>query len=212
MFLHSAQMLELDHIAIAGESLDAATEFVEAALGVSLQNGGRHDHFGTYNRLLGLAGGLYLEVIAIDPAAPKPLRPRWFDLDRFSGPPRLTNWICRTTDIDAVGETVKLDMGAPIALTRGDLRWRMRVPDDGVLPYDNMCPAVIQWDCAKHPASLLAPSGCGLRRLVVTHPDATQLRDALSPALKAPSVVFETGPEPHLSAEFDTPHGLRVIG
>ena len=34
---------------------------------------------GTHNRVLGMAGGMYLEVIAIDPDAAA--RPRWFGLD-----------------------------------------------------------------------------------------------------------------------------------
>ena len=54
----------------------------------------------THNRLLGL-GDLYLEVIAADPSAPRPAWPRWFDLDRFTGAPRLTNWICACDDLEA---------------------------------------------------------------------------------------------------------------
>ena len=45
-----------------------------------------------YNKLLRL-GDLYLELIAIDPDAPKPERARWFALDDFSGDMRLTNWV-----------------------------------------------------------------------------------------------------------------------
>ena len=92
--------LALDHIAISAETLEAGADWVEMALGVPLAGGGKHPHMGTHNRLLSL-GDLYLEVIAIDPAAPMPAHPRWFDLDHFAGPPRLTNWICRTSDLDA---------------------------------------------------------------------------------------------------------------
>ena len=60
--------------------------------------------FGTHNLLLGLDDGLYLEVISIDPGAPQPAFPRWFDLDRFSGVPRISNWICRT---DALGKLLR---------------------------------------------------------------------------------------------------------
>ena len=92
--------LTLDHIAISAGTLEEGVAFVEAALGVPLAGGGQHPHMATHNRLLGL-GDVYLEVIAADPAAPRPTWPRWFDLDRFDGPPRLTNWICRTDDLDA---------------------------------------------------------------------------------------------------------------
>lgn len=37
--------------------------------------------FGTHNRCLGMEDGIYLEVIAVDPEAPPPSRPRWFGLD-----------------------------------------------------------------------------------------------------------------------------------
>lgn len=204
-------MLELDHIAVAGETLDVATEAVETALGVGLRPGGRHDVFFTHNRLLGLADGLYLEAIAIDPDAPAPARPRWFDLDRFSGTARLTNWICRSDDLDADLAHLGAGAGAPVALSRGDLRWRMAVPADGRLPFDNCHPALIQWDCDQHPAALLPASGCALRRLMVAHPEAAELRARLAPLLdEASRVEFEPGP-PGLMAEIDTPHGLRVL-
>ena len=85
--------LELDHIAVAGETLEAAVAHVEAALGVTLDPGGVHVEMGTHNRLLSLGPDLYLGVIAIDPEAAPPGRRRWFDLDRFDGLPRLHSWI-----------------------------------------------------------------------------------------------------------------------
>jgi hypothetical protein len=85
-------MLTFDHIAISANSLGDGVDMVEAALGVALAGGGEHPHMATHNRLLGL-GDLYLEVIAANPAAPRPAWPRWFDLDNFDGPPRLTNWV-----------------------------------------------------------------------------------------------------------------------
>lgn len=201
--------MQLDHLAVAGETLDAAAAAIEAALGVALQPGGRHDLFATHNRLLGLADGLYLEAIAVDPEAPAPGRPRWFDLDRFSGTARLTNWICRVDDLDAALARLPDGVGAPVALRRGDLRWSMAVPADGVLPYDNLFAALIEWRGDLHPADMLAPSGCALRRLLVAHPEAGALRRALA-GFADPRVAIEVG-APALLAEFDTPHGLRVL-
>ena len=202
--------MQLDHIAVAGATLDAAAAHVEEALGVAMQPGGVHATFGTHNRLLGLADGLYLEAIAVDPAAPDPGRARWFDLDRFTGAPRLTNWICRCEDLRAMLAGMPDGAGSIVDLERGKLRWRMAVPADGVLPFDNLFPALIQWRGALHPATMLAASGCSLRRLVVAHPEAGALRDVLAPVLQAPRVEFETGPA-GLRAEIDTPHGLRVL-
>ncbi|WP_171173837.1 VOC family protein [Ruegeria sp. HKCCD8929] len=195
--------MQLDHLAVAGETLDAATAHVEEALGVRMQPGGHHARFGTHNRLLGLAEGLYLEAIAVDPDAPDPGRPRWFDLDRFAGQPRLSNWICRVDDIERVPEQA----GKPVALERGDLRWRMAVPEEGRLPFDNLFPALIQWQGALHPASMLAPSGCALRRLIVTHPEAQALSALLGTLDR---VIFEVG-DVGLRAEVETPHGLWVL-
>ena len=204
-------MMILDHIAVSGVTLEEAAEATEAALGVSLQGGGKHPLFGTHNRLLGLEDGLYLEVIAADPDAPAPDRPRWFDLDRVSGAPRLSNWICRCEDMAALLAALPPDAGRPVALTRGDLRWDMSVPKDGILPFDNLHPALIQWRCAQHPAQMLAPSGCRLRRLTLQHPEAEALQTRLAPHFTDDRVVFEPAPAPRLAAEIDTPHGPRVL-
>ncbi|CUH81086.1 hypothetical protein TRM7557_03232 [Tritonibacter multivorans] len=200
-------MLALDHIAVAGTTLAAAVDHVEAALGVPLQPGGKHAHFATHNSLLGLAEGLYLEAIATNPAAQPQQRPRWFDLDRFSGPARLACWICRSEDLDTTLAQISADAGQPVALARGDLRWQMAVPLSGVLPFDNRFPALMQWHGA-HPAARLTNRGCALRRLIVSHPEARALRDLLP--LRDPRVAFETG-ESGLLAEIDTPHGLRIL-
>lgn len=199
--------MELDHFAVAGETLDAAVAHVEAALGVAMQPGGKHGRFGTWNRLLGLADGLYLEAIAIDPAAPAPDRPRWFDLDTFRGAPRLTNWICRVPDLDVALAGLPPGAGDPVELERGALRWRMAVPASGVLPYDDRFPALIQWRGALHPAAMLAPSGCALKRLIVSHPQAADLAASCG---RMERVVFETGASA-LRAEIETPHGPRLL-
>ena len=203
-------MLEFDHIAVSGETLDAASEAVEAALGVSMQPGGAHDVFHTHNRLLGLEDGLYLEAIAINPEAPAPARPRWFDLDRFRGPPRLTNWVCRCGDLEAALADLPEGFGAPVELQRGDLRWRMAVPSNGALPYDNCAPAVMQWLTPVHPATRLVQSGVRLRRLTLRHPQADALRASLSTHLRDDRVAFEMG-APELAAAFETPHGPREL-
>jgi len=197
----------LDHLAVAGETLMEASAHIEQALGVPLQDGGQHETFGTHNRLLGLRDCLYLEAIAIDPQAPVPQRTRWFDLDRFKGHPRLTNWICRVDDIEASLGVFPDGAGRPINLARGALRWQMAVPPNGRLPFDNLFPALIQWHGDLHPARMLQDSGCRLHRLVVFHPDALELAKLLG---DLDHVVFDTGPAA-LHAEFETPHGKRVL-
>lgn len=202
-------MLALDHIAVSAASLEEGAAFVEMVLGVPLAGGGKHPHMGTHNRLLSL-GDLYLEVIAIDPAAPKPAHPRWFDLDHFAGPPRLTNWICRTDDLDAALRAAPPGTGIATDLARGDYRWRFAVPPSGQLPFDDCFPALIQWQGDLHPARSLRDHGIRLTRLDITHPDAPALRAALK-GLADPRVAVELGPYHALRATFDTPHGPRVL-
>jgi len=199
--------MKLDHLAVAGETLQAAVEHIEAALGVPMQPGGRHVVFGTHNQLLGLADGLYLEAIAADPGAIPERQPRWFDLDRFTGAPRICNWICRCDDLAGALAGLPGGAGSPVSLTRGDLRWQMAVPADGILPFDNRFPALIEWQ-SPHPAPLLTQQGCTLQRLVIAHPQADELREMLT--LQDARVVYETG-APSFEAEFATPHGRRVL-
>lgn len=202
--------MQLDHLAVAGATLEAAQAHVEDALGVAMQKGGDHDVFHTHNMLMGLEDGLYLEAIAINPDAPQPTQPRWFDLDRFTGAARLTNWVCRSADLAGDMQHLPDGLGDRVSLTRGALRWDMVVPETGVLPFDNLCPALIQWHTPVHPGQMLQPTGCRLRRLVVVHPDAEVLQSHVEAGLQDRRVVFETGAL-KIHAEFDTPHGLRRL-
>lgn len=202
--------MQLDHLAVSGETLDQARSYVEEALGVQMQTGGEHAVFHTHNTLLGLEDGLYLEAIAINPNAPTPDRPRWFDLDRFEGAARLSNWICRTDDLDRDMAALPKGIGLPVSLTRGDLRWQMVVPSSGILPFENQCPALIKWETAQHPSDSLVPSGCRLHRLVVSHPEVIALREVIATVLDDTRVVFEVGPIGQM-AEIETPHGLRQL-
>ncbi|MCC1493303.1 VOC family protein [Cognatishimia sp. F0-27] len=185
-------MLELDHIAVAGETLGAATAHVEDCLGQPMGPGGQHAHFATHNRLLGMEPALYLEAIAIDPTVPRPPYARWFGLDAFRGAPRLDKWILRTDDLDAAIHALPM-AGEAVALSRGNLRWSMAVPRDGMLPFDGLFPALIQWHSDTPPGLSLAKPALSMSGLTVRHPEAEALRALLDPYLDAPLVSFETG-------------------
>lgn len=202
-------MLRLDHLAVSATTLAEGVEAVEAALGVSLAGGGQHPHMATHNRLLGL-GDVYLEVIAADPALPRPSWPRWFDLDNFFGAPRLTNWIVRCENLNSALSGAPFGTGIPVELQRGDFRWRMAVPADGKLPFDNAFPALIEWIGALHPTQRLPEAGVRLTRLEVSHPDAAALRKALV-RFQDPRVALIDGPRA-MRATFSTPHGSRSLG
>ena len=197
---------QLDHLAVAAATLDEGVEWLADRLGARPGRGGRHPAMGTHNRLMSLGPGLYLEVIAIDPDAPAPGRARWFDLDRFTGPPRLSNWIVRVPDLDAALATAPEGSGTPLQLERGDYRWRMAVPQDGILPFDNSAPALIEWQGGVHPADALPTSPVRLIGLEVSHP--APLSEHL-PQVKG--VRYAVG-APRLRAVLDTPLGERTLG
>ncbi|MCX7644327.1 MAG: VOC family protein [Rhodobacteraceae bacterium] len=201
-----------DHLVVSAAGLDEGAAAVEAALGVALEPGGAHPAMGTRNRLLSLGPGLYLEVIAVDPAADPPGRPRWFDLDNFSGHPRLTNWVARCEDLKEELALSPPGTGEVHDLARGDFRWRMAVPADGRLPFDGVFPALIAWRGGLHPTDRLADRGCRLRRLTLRHPEAAALRRALAGRIADSRIAIEAAPEPGLAAEIDTPAGTRRLG
>jgi hypothetical protein len=202
--------MRLDHIAVSAATLDEGAAAVEAALGVPLAPGGQHANMGTHNRLLGL-GDIYLEVIAIDPDAQKPDWPRWFDLDRFSGAPRVTNWIVACDDLDAEVAAGPEGVGLPVALSRGDLSWRMAIPATGRLPFDDAFPALMRWNGTAHPATRLPDRGVRLTRLEVAHPDAAALRAALEGRFADPRLVIIEGSAKAIRGTFETPGGTRTL-
>src|SRR5699024_10880801 len=113
----------IDHIIITAPSLDAGGEWVHACLGASPGGGGGHPRMGTHNRVLRLGDTMYLEVIAVDPGAAAPSRPRWFGLDALSctARPRLAGWVSRAQDIRAAGAAATEALGRIESMSRNAL-------------------------------------------------------------------------------------------
>lgn len=203
-------MLKLDHLVVSATNLDEARAHVETALGVPMQPGGSHAIFETHNTLLGLADGIYLEAIAPIPNAPAPTHPRLFDLDRFEGLPRLSNWVCSVPDLEHALDQMPFGLGQPLAISRGSLSWRMAVSQNGTTPFDSLWPTLIEWPAGVHPSHRLASVGVKLRRFTLVHPEGDALRETLVRFLKDERVAIETGPKT-LHAVFETPHGDRSL-
>jgi hypothetical protein len=210
----------LDHLVVAAADLDAGAAWLEAHLGVPLAPGGRHAAMGTHNRLLKLGPRLYLELIAIDPEAPAPGRPRWFGLDdaalkeKIAERPRLIHWVARCDDIAAAAVACVEPPGDILDLARGDFRWRITVPVDGHLPGNGLIPSLIQWHSPAHPADKLPDRGCGLMKLEGFHPEPKRILGSLSAlGLGKALALFpaEAGEMPGLAAYLRTPRGLREI-
>lgn len=211
--------LALDHLVVAARTLEEGARWLEARTGVATVAGGRHALMGTHNRLMALGEGAYLEIIAIDPAAPPPGRPRWFALDtpemrrRLDAGPALVHWVARTDDIDAASRSFPDLVGEVLALSRGEFRWRIGVPADGSLPAGGAFPTLIQWEGERHPAAGLPEPGCRLDHLALRHRRAGELEAALC-ALgldgSAP-VGLVAGEATGLSAVLRSPRGMVLL-
>ncbi len=201
----------LDHLALSCDVLEHGTVHVSKTLGVTPSPGGEHPAMGTHNTLLSLGPDIYFEVIAINPDADGPDRPRWFDIDNFEGAPRLTNWIVQTPDLEAALSKLPNGFGTPMSLQRGDLRWRMAVPDSGILPFGGWAPALIEWQSDLHPAPMLPDRDVRLKSLRLCHPDAEEIASLLAPLMPRDTALFEPSETPQLRARFDTPAGEVVL-
>ena len=202
-------MLTLDHLVVACAELETGTAEIGARLGVALDPGGQHADMGTHNRLMSLGPETYLEVIAIAPGAPAPSQPRWYDLDRFEGAPRLTHWAARVPDLEAALAALP-GAGRIWDLARGDLRWRMAIPEDGRLPFGDLAPALLQWPSGP-PTARMADHGFRLRRLEVHGPEAPALGAALEGLIADPRIAFTEAPARALRAEIETPGGVVTL-
>jgi hypothetical protein len=179
----AAGRIALDHLVVACCTLDAGRAWCEATFGVAPATGGRHALMGTHNLLLAVSSSrfprVYIELIAIDPEAPAPTRPRWFDLDqpalqaRIASGPRLVHWVARTDDIIAATSALRdagFDPGVVVDAERmtphGLLRWRIAITADGRRLADGAVPLLIQWGDA-HPTDDLPAGSVELHSLGV---------------------------------------------
>ena len=212
---------QLDHLVVAAATLDEGVAWCEATLGLTPGPGGQHALMGTHNRLFSIASAdfplAYLEIIAIDPAAPDPGRRRWFDLDdealqtrlRREGP-QLVHWVARVNDAPAAVtglHTQNIDRGEVIAASRptpqGLLQWQITVRPDGQRLFDGVLPTLIQWG-EVHPAAAMPPSGITLASLELQHPQA----DVLATGLQAIGLALPVRPGPaRLRARLQTVRG-----
>ncbi|GAP38142.1 VOC family protein [Piscinibacter sakaiensis] len=212
----SAAPSRIDHLVVVSPGLDAGCAAVAGWLGVAPEGGGAHPHMGTHNRLLRLGDHCYLEVIAIDPAAPPPARARWFGLDRLApdAAPRLATWVAATPALDAALAAVPEPLGRAEAQSRGPWHWRIALPDDGEPPLGGVAPALIEWPAGAHPAPTLPDRGCRLVGLDLWHPAPARLEAVLAALWLDPGVPLRVaaGARPALRARIETPRGPRTLG
>ncbi|MCK2212599.1 VOC family protein [Actinomadura sp. ATCC 31491] len=173
--------MRLDHLVYATPDLDATVAELERRLGVRTAEGGRHPGLGTRNRLVGLGGRSYLEVIGPDPEQRAPAGPRPFLIDELTEA-TLVTWAIAVEDIDAAVAAARArgyDPGEPRDMSRrtpsGDLlAWRLTPPQRaGLVPF------LIGWGAARHPTENDLPQA-ELVSLTLAAPDVEPLRADLA--------------------------------
>ncbi|CAB3790278.1 hypothetical protein LMG28614_03036 [Paraburkholderia ultramafica] len=231
----TAHPLRLDHLVISARTLDEGTQYIADTLGVAPAGGGAHPLMRTHNRLLNLWGGVYLEVIAIDPHAASAAnaqadgsapRPRLFALDdpathaRLENGPYLSHWVARVERPKRLStwQTQYPQRIAPIVpMTRGDFSWSLSVPDDGAFPAwqgagNGVLPSLIQWDSPQHPSTTLPATSLALKALKAVHPQAELVSAQLQWLGAAHLLELQpTDGAAALVAELETPDGLRTL-
>lgn len=203
----------VDHLVYAAPELDAGIAEIARLVGVRAAVGGRHPVFGTRNALLSLGPSTYLEIIAPDPALPRPAAGRLAELAPGERA-RLFTWVLRDEAIEARaggGRARGVMLGAVQQGTReapdgSMLRWRLTEPR--ALPLGGAVPFLIAWGDTPHPART-APRAGDLVGLRVEHPDPDAVRAALG-ALDV-TMRVDAGSRMRLVALIRTPAGVVQI-
>jgi hypothetical protein len=211
-------VIAFDHIAIGAATLEAGAAAVAAALGGAMGPGGRHPQMGTWNRLSATGPDTFLEVIAVDPEAAAPGRARWFGLDdpavaaRIAAKAQPVGLVARTFDLDgalARSAEAGFDLGRPVEASRGDLRWRFAVRDDGAVPEGGAAPLLIEWPAGPHPAGRMQDAGLRYAGLTLRGPDRARLRRLMAALGAEDMAEIETG-APGIAVALTGPGGRRA--
>jgi Glyoxalase-like domain len=175
---------------------------------------------GTHNHLMQLGDEVFLEIIAVNPDASAPSRPRWYALDdpfvkaHLAKQPQLLTWVINTRDITALQKRSLVPLGAIEPMRRGTLEWLITISADGSLPGAGLLPSLIQWHTDNHPASRMPNLNCSLLQLEIYHPQVDWLRAVLTAVDAEKHVkIYSLLPNraAYLVAHIQTPLGVRHL-
>lgn len=94
-------------------------------------------------------------------------------------------------------------------MSRGDLRWRISLRDDGALPDSGALPVLIEWPGGPHPSPRMPDLGVRLERLSVRHLEPSRLTTQLT-ALGAVQLVTVAHGSDALAIELEMRTAQRV--
>jgi hypothetical protein len=197
-------VLQLDHVILGVGDVDRAGEELRQRYGLGSVAGGRHEAWGTGNRIVPL-GSAYLEVMAVvDPAVARGTEFGRNLSAAVAGGDRFVGWSLRTDDLAAVAERLGLPMeeGGRVRPDGQTVRWRL-AGRNAATP-DAWLPFFIAWDIppdahpgrteTEHPAG---PSGISW---VEVAGDEARLKEWLGGA-DLPVRILD-----------DEPWGVRAVG
>ena len=180
--------IAVDHLLFAGPELGPLRLRVEELSGLRAMTGGRHEHWGTHNALLGLGSGMYLELIAPEPGT----HGSWGSLFARLQSPSLQAWCVRcgsasrvAARLTALGIATKRVPGGRHLSDGRRLTWELVFPTGhefgGALPF------FIDWQGSVHPSQSLEPVAQleGLLLSVGELPGEVRIVPAARPALRA---------------------------
>ena len=117
--------MQLDHVLVAVPDLVVGVRAIEARLGLTSVEGGRHPGWGTANRIVPL-GPAYLELVAVVDAGEAAAHTfgRWLTAAQPRGGP--FGWAVRTEELDRVADRLGLPVrdGSRATPDGRLLRWR----------------------------------------------------------------------------------------
>ncbi|WP_407155991.1 VOC family protein [Bradyrhizobium sp. STM 3557] len=211
-------MLKLDHLTIVAPSLAEGVAHVRECLDLDVPFGQRHSYMGSYNHLLQLGDTVYLEIVALDPAADAPCRRRWFGLDDqarvrsdWEDGRRLRGWVARTDAIDAILAAHGNIFGDKVPLPTVNSSFDFAIPNDGTLPLGGAAPSIIDRRGRPRAMETIADFGARLRSFTLEHPHPAPI-DKLYRSLQIdrPPQLIE-GPSLRYRAHIQTPAGPREL-
>ena len=176
--------LRIDHVIYAVDDLDASGEMIYEREGLASVPGGRHEGWGTANRIVPL-GDSYLELIAVvDRDEAEESEFGRAVLKAQAEDEALVGWVLATDDIDAVAGRLDLEVetGSRERADGSKLSWRLAgleaAAESGVLPF------FVQWEGPPehHPGAAEAQHDAdpeGIAWIEVTTDDEERLREWL---------------------------------
>lgn len=204
----------IDHLVYRCQDLAVEVERIAGLTGVRPAYGGQHPGLGTHNALLSLAPRSYLEIIAPDPAQPRPDEARPFGLDDMPAA-RLRAWAAAPDDLDAAlraSVASGFSYGPVVAGHRRtaagrEITWRMTASTRG--EDDNLAvPFLIDWAGSPHPAQS-APGGVTLVEFRLAAPDPHRLTARLR--VLGLDLPVDAAPQAGLRAVLAGQRGDRVV-